>query len=59
MTGTLSLTILTRPVGCDMAQEVSYFECGDCGGRARTTVVDYDTFGYPVCPECGARSAPV
>lgn len=42
-----------------MRQEISYFECGDCGGRNRTTVVDYDTYGYPVCPECGARSAPV
>jgi transcription elongation factor Elf1 len=41
-----------------MQVEQSYFECGDCGARDRSTTVPYDWLGYPVCPSCGARTAP-
>jgi hypothetical protein len=31
----------------------SYFECTLCGATDRSDAIDYDTLGYPVCPDCG------
>lgn len=35
------------------------FECTACGAELPGTTVGYDDLGYPVCPECGARTGPL
>lgn len=37
---------------------VAYFQCGDCGVKARSDLIEYDGLGYPVCPACGANRRP-
>ena len=40
-------------------QTVAYFKCGECGVKARSDIIDYDSLGYPICPACGSNSNPV
>jgi hypothetical protein len=35
------------------------FECAACGAALPAATVDYDDLGYPVCPECRARTGPL
>ena len=41
-----------------MSPDVSFFVCENCGSADRSTDVDYDRLGYPVCPGCGQSEAP-
>ncbi len=38
---------------------VAYFECSACGTAERADVIEYDCFGYAVCPACGHGTGPV
>jgi hypothetical protein len=38
--------------------ERAVFECEVCGTRRVATAVEYDRFGYPVCPVCTYRHGP-
>lgn len=38
---------------------ISYFDCAACDSVERADAVDYDSLGYPECPECGARTGPL
>ena len=40
-------------------QTVAYFKCGECGVKARSDIIEYDSLGYPICPACGANASPV
>jgi len=35
------------------------FECAACGAVLPAATVEYDDLGYPVCPECRARTGPL
>lgn len=37
----------------------SYFECVECGTTDKSSVIEYDWLGYPVCPSCGERRGPL
>lgn len=37
---------------------VSDLDCPACGVTEHAAVVKYDRLGYPVCPDCGATTAP-
>ncbi|MGQ4555614.1 hypothetical protein [Halobellus sp. GM3] len=37
----------------------TFFECAACGAAVPTASVAYDDLGYPLCPECGARTGPL
>ncbi|WP_224269522.1 hypothetical protein [Haloprofundus salinisoli] len=38
---------------------VAYFECSACGTAERADVIEYDCFGYAVCPACGHETGPL
>ncbi|WP_224337123.1 hypothetical protein [Haloprofundus halobius] len=38
---------------------VAYFECSACGAAERADDIEYDGFGYAVCPACGRGTGPV
>ena len=37
----------------------TYFECAACSAALPAKAVEYDALGYPLCPECGARTGPL
>ena len=37
---------------------VTAFECTVCGTSDEAATVEYDRFGYPVCPVCGESNGP-
>jgi len=42
-----------------LIDDQSQFICADCGERASTLAVDYDSLGYAVCPACEASTRPL
>ncbi|WP_311172839.1 hypothetical protein [Halobellus ordinarius] len=38
---------------------LTYFDCAACGTEFPTKTVQYDELGYPVCPDCEARTGPL